>query len=116
MSTAALEENKAQAPSEVEKATSSVQKMECGYWKWHKRDCYCAKHFPQPDWAKSRQCKHKLKKLHEDAVLCLHSPGGVEGSEIVSGGADEAIRVWKLKKKKQQLQVFEVPHPNEKDM
>jgi len=41
-----------------------------------------------------------LKKLHEDAVLCLYSPGGAEGTEIISGGADEAIRVWKLKKKK----------------
>jgi hypothetical protein len=47
MSTAALEgDNKAQAaPSEETKGVNSQQKMECGYWKWHKRDCYCAKHF-----------------------------------------------------------------------
>ena len=56
MSTVALEEQKAQAePSAVETktVTNSQQKMECGYWKWHKRDCYCAKHFPAPEWAVS---------------------------------------------------------------
>ena len=56
-----------------------------------------------------------MKKFHEDAVLTLFSTQGAQGSEIISGGADEEIRVWKLKKKKLQSCIH-VKHPSEKDL
>lgn len=41
--------------------------------------------------------KKKLKR-HKDAVLCISAADG--GAEIISGSADNTIRVWRLQKKK----------------
>ena len=42
--------------------------------------------------------KQRLKR-HQDAVLALYSPDGIEGSLICSGSADEKLRVWDLEAK-----------------
>ena len=39
-------------------------------------------------------------KRHQDAILALHSPHGIEGRELVSGSADEKLRIWNMKEKK----------------
>ena len=64
---------------------------------------------------KPKAYKHKLKKFHEDSVLCLFSPDGTEGAEIMSGGSDHSIRVWKLKRKKLATSI-DVPHPTEDEL
>ena len=38
-------------------------------------------------------------KRHQDAILALHSPQGIEGSLVVSGSADEQLRIWDMKEK-----------------
>lgn len=39
-------------------------------------------------------------KRHQDAVLTLYSPDGINGSLFCSGSADERLRVWDLKETK----------------
>ena len=48
-------------------------------------------------------------------MLCLFSPEGTEGAEIMSGGYDHQIRVWKLKRKKL-ADSIPVPHPTEDEL
>ena len=38
-------------------------------------------------------------KRHQDAILALHSPQGITGSLVVSGSADERLRIWDMKEK-----------------
>jgi WD40 repeat protein len=38
-------------------------------------------------------------KRHTDAILVLHTLNGEHGNMMVSGSADEKIRIWDLKKK-----------------
>ena len=38
-------------------------------------------------------------KRHQDAILALHSPKGIEGTLVVSGSADEKLRIWEMKEK-----------------
>ena len=42
--------------------------------------------------------KSRLKR-HQDAVLALYSPDGIEGQLICSGSADEKLRVWDMKER-----------------
>lgn len=35
-------------------------------------------------------------KRHQDAILALHSPDGISGCELVSGSADEKLRIWDM--------------------
>jgi WD40 repeat protein len=39
-------------------------------------------------------------KRHQDAILALHSPDGINGNELVSGSADEKLRIWNMKDRK----------------
>ena len=38
-------------------------------------------------------------KRHQDAVLALYSPDGIDGQLICSGSADEKLRVWDMKER-----------------
>ena len=51
--------------------------------------------------AKGKIAKPYLSRLkrHQDAVLALYSPGGLTGTMICSGSADEKLRVWDMDKK-----------------
>ena len=38
-------------------------------------------------------------KRHQDAILAMHCPNGSEGTLLVSGSADEKLRIWDMKNK-----------------
>ena len=38
-------------------------------------------------------------KRHKDAILSLWAVGGPKGSMIVSGSADEKVRIWDMQKR-----------------
>ncbi len=54
-----------------------------------------------------KQYRRKLRK-HNDAILCLYSPNGLQGGKLISGSADHTFRglfptsllVWDLEKRK----------------
>ena len=52
-------------------------------------------------------------KRHSDAILVLHTLNGENGNMMVSGSADEKIRIWDLKKKNISSAIsVERPHDN----
>lgn len=52
-------------------------------------------------------------KRHQDAILALHSPHGIEGTELVSGSADERLRIWDMKERKVSKQIEVIRPTNE---
>ncbi|CAI2372944.1 unnamed protein product [Moneuplotes crassus] len=54
---------------------------------------------------KVKAYKKKLKR-NKDAVLTIHSPKGIDDGIIVSGSADDCIKIWDIKNQKQINKVF----------
>jgi WD40 repeat protein len=48
---------------------------------------------------KVKAFKKKLKR-HKDAVLSIHSPNGISDSLLLSGSADNVIKIWDLENQK----------------
>lgn len=41
----------------------------------------------------------KKLKRHDDAILCVYSPNGMNGTKVISASADSNFRVWSFEKK-----------------
>ena len=41
----------------------------------------------------------KKLKRHDDAILCVYSPNGITGTDVISASADFNFRIWRFKKK-----------------
>jgi len=52
-------------------------------------------------------------KRHSDAILVIHALNGENGNILISGSADEKIRIWDMKKKTISSAIeVERPHDN----
>ena len=60
---------------------------------------------------KVKAYKKKLKR-HKDAVLTIHSPDGIDGEILLSGSADDCIKIWDLKNQRNLSRLF-VNRPEE---
>lgn len=60
---------------------------------------------------KVKAYKKKLKR-HKDAVLTIHSPKGIDGGILLSGSADNLIKIWDLENQKNLSRLF-VNRPDE---
>lgn len=60
---------------------------------------------------KVKSYKKKLKR-HKDAVLTIHSPDGIDGEILLSGSADDCIKIWDLKNQRNLSRLF-VNRPEE---
>lgn len=54
---------------------------------------------------KVKAYKKKLKR-HKDAVLAIHSPNGVDGGILLSGSADDCIKIWDIENQKNLNRLF----------
>lgn len=60
---------------------------------------------------KVKAYKKKLKR-HKDAVLTIHSPAGIDGGILLSGSADNCIKIWDIENQKNLNRLF-VNRPDE---
>jgi WD40 repeat protein len=54
---------------------------------------------------KVKAYKKKLKR-HKDAVLTIHSPNGIDGGILLSGSADDCIKIWDIENQKNLNRLF----------
>lgn len=60
---------------------------------------------------KVKAYKKKLKR-HKDAVLTIHSPNGIDGGILLSGSADDCIKIWDIENQKNLNRLF-INRPDE---
>jgi len=60
---------------------------------------------------KVKAYKKKLKR-HKDAVLTIYSPNGIDGGILLSGSADDCIKIWDLENQRNLRRLF-VNRPEE---
>ena len=54
---------------------------------------------------KTKAYKKRLRR-HKDAVLTIHSPSGIDGGILLSGSADDGIKIWDLENQKTLKRLF----------